>query len=183
MIEAINIEYRKLDIYFLLTQQIYQRYKMNHVRTTFFSIAILAVVLLNAFAAQPVAPINSSKGVAIKGYDTVAYFEKGNPVKGSEEFQFNWNDATWYFSSSANRDLFAKNPEKYVPQFGGYCAYAASRNYIYEADPMVWKIVDGKLYLNYNKEAQQEWEKDIPGNIEKGDKNWPGLLKGEGQKQ
>src|SRR5687767_2907307 len=99
------------------------------------------------FAGQAVKPVNTKDGIAIRGYDMVAYFNNSKAIKGSDEFQHEWNDAKWYFSSASNRDLFAKAPEKYAPQFGGYCAYAASRDYIYDADPQFWRIVDGRLYL------------------------------------
>lgn len=131
------------------------------------------------FARETVKPINIKDGVAIHGYDVVAYYKDSKPVKGNENFQHTWNGSKWYFSSEENRKAFAETPEKYAPQYGGYCAYAASRNYIYDADPNFWKIVNGKLYLNYNNDAKKEWEKDVPGNIQKGDANWPELLKGK----
>lgn len=140
------------------------------------SYIVLVFVTSIAFA-EPVKPVNAKDGIAIRGYDPVAYFEVSKPVKGSDQFQHTWNGAVWHFSSAKNRDAFAKAPEKYAPQFGGYCAYAASRDYIYEADPNFWKIVDAKLYLNFNGDAKKEWEKDIPGNIKKGNENWPDLLK------
>jgi YHS domain-containing protein len=123
-------------------------------------------------------PINvNKKGIAIKGYDPVAYFTKGDPVKGSAEYQHEWNSAIWYFSSAEHRDMFIAEPEKYAPQYGGYCAYAVSQDETANIDPKSWKIVDGKLYLNLNKRIHRKWEKDIPGYIEKADKNWPGVLK------
>ena len=84
--------------------------------------------------------------------------------------------ATWRFSTEANRDAFAANPEKYAPQYGGYCAYAVSEGYTASTTPEAWKIVDGKLYLNYSKDVQKIWEQDIPGRIANGDKNWPKVL-------
>ena len=123
-------------------------------------------------------PINKdSSGVAIKGFDAVAYFTTGKPVKGSQQFQYDWMGAKWHFANAANRDLFAKSPEKYAPQYGGYCAFAVSSNYVYDADPEIWKIVDGKLYLNYNRIARFRWEQDIPGRIKKADEYWPKLHK------
>jgi hypothetical protein len=134
------------------------------------------VLAATAFALDPV---NKSflRGVAIKGHDPVAYFTEGKPVEGTKEFTHEWMKATWRFVSAKNRDLFAKEPEKYAPQYGGYCAYAVSEGYTADIDPKSWKIVKGKLYLNYNAEAQQLWEKDISGRIAKGDVNWPNLLK------
>jgi YHS domain-containing protein len=115
--------------------------------------------------------------VALKGYDAVAYFTEGKAVKGRADFQHEWMGAKWHFSSAANRDLFAKSPEKYAPQFGGYCAWAVSNNYVYDADPTLWKIVDGKLYVNYNRLAQWQWSRDMANRIKKGHENWPGLHK------
>ncbi|MBX7222924.1 MAG: YHS domain protein [Blastocatellia bacterium] len=122
-------------------------------------------------------PVNkTSAGVALKGYDAVAYFQEGKAVPGTKEFVFEWNSAEWRFSSAENRDLFAKSPEKYAPQYGGYCAWAVSRGYTADGDPKTWKVVDGKLYLNYNATVGKDWEKDIPGNITNADKNWPKLV-------
>ncbi len=116
------------------------------------------------------------KGTAIKGIDPVAYFKKSKPVKGQESFSFEWKGANWLFSSAENRDLFASNPEKYAPQYGGFCAWAVGQGNLVSIDPEAWKIVDGKLYLNYNKQVQKTWEEDIPGNIAKANANWPAIL-------
>ena len=114
---------------------------------------------------------------AIRGYDPVAYFDAGTAVEGNDKYSHEWKGATWLFSSAKNRDAFIANPEKFAPQYGGYCACAAAKGYIADVDPAVWKIVEGKLYLNYNRAVQKKWLKDIPGYIEKADKNWPGILK------
>jgi YHS domain-containing protein len=122
------------------------------------------------------AKVNTARGgLAIDGYDPVAYFTEGRPVKGDPRFTHSHRGATYQFMSAASRDLFAKEPDRYVPQFGGFCAYAVSRNYTADTDPLAWKIVDGKLYLNYNARAQAKWQEDVPGNIAKGHANWPGL--------
>lgn len=129
-------------------------------------------------AAERVAPVNQDRsGLALKGYDPVAYFEAQAPVKGLPEFTHRWMDATWRFSSAAHRDLFAKNPEKYAPQFGGYCAWAVSNNYTAPIDPQAWKIIDGKLYLNYSKDVQKKWEEGVLKRIEQASANWPQLHK------
>ncbi|MGB2925516.1 MAG: YHS domain-containing (seleno)protein [Limnothrix sp.] len=117
--------------------------------------------------------INKRNGVAIKGTDPVAYFTQGKPVRGSASFTHSWNGATWHFSSAANRNLFAANPTKYAPQYGGYCAWAISQGSTADIDPNAWKIVDGKLYLNLNRNIQNRWERDIPGFISKANLNWP----------
>ncbi|NET11347.1 MAG: YHS domain-containing protein, partial [Symploca sp. SIO2B6] len=120
--------------------------------------------------------INIENGLAIEGTDPVAYFTQSEAVPGSEEFAYEWGGATWRFSSAENRDRFAANPEQYAPQYGGHCAWAVSQGYPAPIDPEAWKIVDGKLYLNYDKRVQSRWERDIPGNIAKADQNWPGVL-------
>ena len=133
---------------------------------------------LSALPAWALEPIFSSRGKAIRGYDMVAYFTEGRPVEGSRDFTFRWQDATWHFASAANRDAFAADPEKYAPRYGGYCSWAVSQGYTASTDPQAWRIVEGKLYLNYSQSVQSRWEKDIPGNIAKGDRNWPGLRDG-----
>jgi YHS domain-containing protein len=113
--------------------------------------------------------------VAIKGYDTVAYFKDGKAIRGNESFAFLWHGMTWYFLSNENRDLFASSPEKYAPQYDGYCAWAMTEARKAQTDPEVWKIVNGKLYLNCSNAAYEKWSRDIPGNIKKADSNWPTL--------
>ncbi|MFT5486386.1 MAG: hypothetical protein ACI9JL_001347 [Paracoccaceae bacterium] len=112
---------------------------------------------------------------AVRGYDVVAYFTQGKPVEGKRDFAHKWNNTTWRFASAAHRDLFAANPEKYAPQYGGWCAWAVSQGSTASVDPAAWRIVDGKLYLNYSKSVQAQWVRDIPGHISKGDNNWPGI--------
>ena len=111
-------------------------------------------------------------GIAIEGYDPVAYFTEGKPVKGKSQFSYKWNDAEWHFASEKHLTLFKESPGKYAPQYGGFCAYGVSENHCGHTDPTAWKIIDGKLYLTTNKNVKMIWEKDIDGHIEKGDKNW-----------
>ncbi|NEQ95749.1 MAG: YHS domain-containing protein [Cyanothece sp. SIO2G6] len=115
-------------------------------------------------------------GVAIEGTDPVAYFTESAPVQGSDQFAYEWSGAVWHFASVENRDLFVANPEQYAPQYGGYCAWAVSQGYTAPIDPEAWKIVDGKLYLNFDRRIQARWERDIPGHIAQADANWPGVL-------
>jgi YHS domain-containing protein len=140
----------------------------------------IAAVLLfagTAFAGK-VDPLNKDgKGLALKGYDPVAYFQQNRPVQGSPQFSFQWMEATWLFSSAENRDRFAADPQKYAPQYGGYCSYAVSQGHTASIDPEAWRVVDGKLYLNYSKGVQKKWEMDTTGYIQKADQNWPGLHK------
>lgn len=129
-------------------------------------------------AGKLVEPVNTTgKGVALKGYDPVAYFNEGGPTKGSPNFTHQWMGAEWHFASAENRDQFSADPERYAPQYGGYCAYAVSEGHTANINPEAWKIVDGKLYLNYSKGVQKKWEKDQAGRIQAADENWPRLHK------
>jgi YHS domain-containing protein len=145
------------------------------------SAVCLLLLLTLAAPAVALSPVNRTTfgGVAIDGWDPVAYFTDGKPVEGSREFVHEWNGATWRFVSAAHRDLFAQAPEKYAPQYGGYCAWAVSQGYTADIDPEAWKIQDGRLYLNYSLDVQKKWAADIPGNVAKGDANWPKLLAGD----
>jgi len=97
------------------------------------------------------------------------------PIKGNESLHYTWKGANWYFSSKANLDSFRLHPEKYEPQFGGYCAYGMAEGHKAPTDPQAWTLLDGKLYLNYNKDVLNEWKKDQSDNIIKADRNWPKL--------
>jgi hypothetical protein len=142
--------------------------KATHMILMNFSFVLL---LLTGFGGLAVgkSPIDE---VAIKGYDTVGYFKAGKALKGVESFPFQWHDMIWYFLTKENRDLFATSPEKYAPQYDGYCAWAMSEGRKAHSDPEVWEIVSGKLYLNCSKTAYEKWSRDIPGNIKKADMNW-----------
>lgn len=141
------------------------------------ALAFVMVSMLTVSPAFAVDPFNvGSNGVTLKGYDPVAYFQESKPVKGSKEFEYEWMGVKWYFSNTTNRDLFAQEPEKYAPQYGGYCAWAVSQGYTADIDPDAWTIFNDRLYLNYNKKVRKTWQQDIPGNIAKADKNWPNLL-------
>lgn len=132
------------------------------------------------FAANTIAKdlVNTSffGNIAIEGYDPVAYFQQNDAVEGSKKYQHEWQGAKWNFSSAANRDLFAGNPDKYAPQYGGYCAYAVSQNTTAGIDPDQFTILDGKLYLNYNAKIQEKWQKDRDSYIKQADENWPKVL-------
>jgi YHS domain-containing protein len=140
-----------------------------------------AVLAALCAAALPALPASAGEKIytgmlssaAVGGYDPVAYFRKGSPVEGNSEFSAEHAGVSWYFESAANRDAFLANPAAYAPQYGGHCAWAAAQGYLAKGDPNNWKIVNGKLYLNYNDEVQQKWQADIPGFIASGDQNWP----------
>ena len=115
-------------------------------------------------------------GIAIRGYDTVAYFTEGRPMEGSDEFTTDWQGATWKFASQEHLDLFKADPQKYAPQYGGYCAYGVAQESLVKIEPDQWTIYDDKLYLNYNAKLNNEWKKDIPGYIAAADKLFESLL-------
>lgn len=125
----------------------------------------------------PLGKVNKSTfgGVAIDGYDPVAYFTVGKPVKGTSAFNATYNGATYRFSSAENRDMFQADPAKYAPQYGGFCAWGVTKGGLYDIDPEAFAVVDGKLYLNYDKEVQKTWSADIPGFIRAADAKWPEL--------
>jgi len=135
-----------------------------------------AMLLLFALAAtlpaHAVDPVFSADGAAIRGYDPVAYFTVGAPTPGSAEFVAEHDGATYRFASAANRDLFNADPEHYAPQYGGFCAFGAAMGRKFGADPTAWRVVDGKLYLNLNKEIQQRWVVDIPGFMRGANHHW-----------
>ena len=135
--------------------------------------AILSTFLLAlAFSVQAQNNLDSS-GLALKGYDPVAYFAEGKPVQGKPEITASHEGASYRFASAANRDAFAAAPGKYAPQYGGYCAYGMASGYKAPIEPDAWTIVEGKLYLNYNQSVRSRWSSDIPGYIRKADANWP----------
>lgn len=121
--------------------------------------------------------IYSTKDGAIKGYDPVAYFEVGKPVKGKSDLTYAWHGANWHFANQKNLDAFKANPEKYAPQYGGYCAYGLAKGKKYKIEPEAWDIVDGKLYLNYDLGVQKTWQENRSGYIAKADKNWAEVQK------
>lgn len=139
------------------------------IKTTFASSALLVSSL--SFADNIEVNANSND-IAIKGYDTVSYFTKGSPVKGSNKFTASYNGAIYQFSSADNRDLFKSEPQKYAPQYGGFCAMGVALNKKLDTDPNAFHIREGKLFLNLNKAVQKKWSTDIPGYIETAQVNW-----------
>lgn len=140
---------------------------------------IVVVCLLSLFVAgvasarSPIAAVNTDHGLAIKGYDPVSYFTSGKPALGAAKFSAPYKGAEYRFASAEHRDLFVANPEKFLPQYGGYCALAISFNLIADIEPEDWAIVNDKLYLNNGFLAQTLWSLDKSGNIADGDRNWP----------
>jgi len=113
---------------------------------------------------------------AAGGYDTVAYFTQSKPVKGSSEYTSEYMGAEFRFSSASNKAMFDADPNKYAPQYGGYCAWAVSQGYTASGDPELWKVDNGKLYFNYNRKVREGWLKDIPGFVAAANKHWPKVL-------
>jgi YHS domain-containing protein len=146
------------------------------VRSALIAIALAVLLASAAQARSPEVYTGIISATAVGGYDPVAYFIEGKPIKGKPDITLTWKGVTWRFASEKNRDLFQAQPEAYAPQYGGYCAWAVSQGYTAKGDPRYWKLVDGKLYLNYDGGVQKDWEKNIPGNIAKADKNWPTVL-------
>ena len=128
-----------------------------------------------AFAANPVYTARFSD-LAVDGYDPVAYFTDGAPVKGSQEFELSYNGAKWRFASADNKAAFEADPDAYAPQYGGYCAWAVAQGSTARGNPNNWAVYNGKLYLNYNDSVQAQWNKDRDGFIVKANANWPGVL-------
>lgn len=152
--------------------------KASHSIERMFLSFLFTLLLLSGFSGIAAAA-SPAGAVAIKGYDSVSFFQAGKALKGNASFTVQWHNLTWYFATRENRDLFAASPEKYAPQYDGYCAWAMTEERKAVTDPEVWKIVDGKLYLNCSRAAYEKWSKDIPGNIKKADANWLKLNSGK----
>ena len=138
---------------------------------------ILAYFMLITFVSVGCGEKNSALEVyktndgAINGYDPVSY-HKEKPIKGTDNYSYKWKDATWYFANEENLSLFKTDPERYAPQFGGYCAYGMAEGHKAPTQPDAWTIVDGKLYLNYNKEVLSRWSENRDEFIKQAEGNW-----------
>ena len=145
----------------------------NFIRSAFAVFAL--VVSAHALADDPI-ETGTFNNKAIYGYDTVAYFTQDKAVKGSEDFMTMWRGAEWYFSSQEHLDIFTADPEKFAPQYGGYCAYAMSDGRLVGVDEEAFTILDGKLYLNYSKSVMKEWRTNTTQFIAEGDDWYPKLV-------
>ena len=134
----------------------------------------VGVLLTDRVAAERIYT-QGEKRLAVSGYDPVAYFRPGAAQQGSLEFEFSWGGATWRFVSADHLERFRADPERYAPQYGGFCAYAVANGYTASSDPEVFKVVGDKLYLNFSRAVGDRWAEDIPGHIRKADENWPKL--------
>lgn len=142
-----------------------------------FGIVVAIAVVYPAMAGDSHRVFTDSDDIAIKGYDTVAYFAEHQPVKGTSEFEQVWQNARWLFSSPENRELFASEPERYAPRYGGFCAGGLALGVLRQVDPEAWVIIDDKLYLNYSKKDVPDFVEDAPNEIAKADANWERLGK------
>jgi len=140
---------------------------------------LFSALTFSAAAGAAVDPIYTGffSNQAIDGYDAVAYFTEGRPVKGSNEFAYEYQGAVWKFASQEHLDMFIADPQAYAPQYGGYCAYAVAQGDTASAEPDLWTIHDGKLYLNYNRKINEQFRNDIDAFIEQADQNWPKIEK------
>lgn len=149
----------------------------NSIKLALIALSLAAFPSAVPAAAKPAPAIYvASDGLAAGGYDVTAYFTEGKPVRGSAKHELMLRGATWRFASAESKARFQADPAAYSPQFGGYCAWAVSQGYIASGDPAQWKIVDGKLYLNFNARAKELWEADQAAAIERGRANWPAVL-------
>jgi len=139
-------------------------------------LVVTPVLTTPAFAVVPTSTssVNTNEAnLALHGYDAVAYFTGGTPMVGDARYSAKYQGATYHFASAANRAAFKAKPAAYAPQYGGFCAMGVALEKKLDGDPMVWKIVDGKLYLNVNQDVSVAWNRDIPGNLAKAEENWP----------
>ena len=140
----------------------------------FVLLLLLTTSALPSFATEKTSfNLGHSSGLAMDGYDVMSYWRGGKPEKGNEQYKLEYDNAIWVFASQQHLDTFASDPEKYAPQFGGHCAYAASRGYLADVDPFAWRIWKDRLYLNFSPGVQRLWAGSIDENIQSGNANWP----------
>jgi YHS domain-containing protein len=139
---------------------------------------VAAAMLFFATAAAALAgDFFETGGTAIRGYDPVAYFSENKPVRGSPAYTADFGGSKFHFASASNRDAFTADPARYVPQYNGFCAFGVAGGYKAAIDPAAFTVVNGRLYLNYNRDIQRKWSRDIPGFVDKADRNWPQVRK------
>ncbi|MDJ0637656.1 MAG: YHS domain-containing (seleno)protein [Paracoccaceae bacterium] len=143
-------------------------------------LAAAAAAPLGTLLARPALAMKpavfATDGIAINGYDPVAYFTEGAPVKGEAGIFSDWEGAKLLFASAENKAMFDADPQKFTPRYGGYCAYAVSKGATAPTDPEAWTVYEDRLYLNFSVDVRSIWKEDIPGNISRADANWPGVL-------
>jgi YHS domain-containing protein len=155
--------------------------EVMEMRSRMISTACLALVVATLIAlsvrAETPSDVNTIDGIALHGFDPVAYFTQNNAVKGDAQLTAAYHGVTYEFASKENQAAFQANPEKYIPQYGGFCAFAVSKGAKADIDPHAFAIHDGKLYVNASGRAQKLFVEDVKGNIEKADHNWPEVAK------
>jgi hypothetical protein len=138
-------------------------------------LSMATVISLTGQSGGTATAVNATRGVALAGYDVLAYFEDGKAVKGSPAFAHTWQGVSWHFATAARQAKFAAAPETFAPRFGGFCAYGVSRGYAVDIDPQAWAVEGGKLYLNYSTSVQRTWNQDRAGYISKAEAQWPAV--------
>lgn len=146
---------------------------MTSIKQTVLQLATVVAFSISAFAHAGVDTETDANGVILAGHDAVAYFTQGKPVEGKAKYTAVYNDAIYRFSSAKNRDLFNKYPEKYAPQYGGFCAYGMTFGKKFDIDGKAFEIVDGKLFVNKNPSVYEAWKKDVPTHITEANDSWP----------
>lgn len=140
------------------------------------TLATIMLTISQPVLAAPAVYTNSATGIAINGYDPVAYFTVGAPVQGLEEFSAEWSDVPWHFSSAENRDLFLADPERYAPQYGGWCSFAMAHDAFAPTVPEAWSVRDDKLYLNFSEGVRSQWVSNFEELLPRAESNWQGKL-------
>ena len=153
------------------------RARTHHVRSRSTMTLAVAIFLSSWAATAGAGEFYEKDGIALGGYDPVAYITESKAVAGSPEITFVHKGSTFRFASAGNRDVFVADPAKYAPQYGGFCAFGAAGGYKAKIDPAAFTVHNGKLYLNYNEAIQKKWRADVPGFVAKADKNWPEVWK------
>ena len=134
---------------------------------------IAAITIASCTSKKNTSEIFLTDGNAVRGYDVVAFHTDKKAIPGNKQYAYQWKDATWLFNSEQHLETFKSNPEKYAPQYGGYCAYGTADGHKAPTETDTWTVINGKLYFNYNKEVQQMWKEDTDGYIKKADSLWP----------
>jgi YHS domain-containing protein len=155
--------------------------RFTHLLSAIVALAVTAPVVSAQAAADKVLVNVDKRGLALEGYDPVAFFTDGKPVKGTTAYTTRYHGAEYHFASEAHRVLFAADPAKYAPQFGGYCAYGVSRGHAVPVEIDTWQLIDGRLVLNYDQGVKKKFDADRAGNLRLADEKWPGIVEKEGK--
>jgi YHS domain-containing protein len=138
-------------------------------------LALPALLPFSASAQRFPRRVNHAAGVALRGFDTVAWHAEARPMRGTQQFRAEWGGVAWYFASAGHLARFEAAPAAFAPRYGGFCAYGVARGYKVDFDPEAWHIRDGVLFLNYDLGVQREWVRDVPGHVARADAHWPRL--------